>query len=61
MAEQEREIDNIELGEQLRDCPACGYTDGFHNMFRRQKDTIKWYLICPQCSSIFDAGLTVTG
>lgn len=49
----------MRMAEEFRDCPVCGYADGFHNMFRKTDDkgSLKWYLICPQCSSIFDIGL----
>ncbi|MHC4644765.1 MAG: hypothetical protein ACYTBJ_04635 [Planctomycetota bacterium] len=60
MAEDQREVIPVRMGDQFRDCPECGYTDGFHNMFRKTNDggILKWRLICPQCSSIFDIGLT---
>ncbi|HUW20884.1 MAG TPA: hypothetical protein VMW16_16410 [Sedimentisphaerales bacterium] len=59
MAKDKREIKKVRMAEEFRDCPVCGYADGFHNMFRKTDDkgSLKWYLICPQCSSIFDIGL----
>lgn len=62
MAQKQRKIKKMQMGRQFRDCPACGYTDGFHNMFEKtdKPGVLKWYFICPQCSSIFDIGLTVT-
>ena len=59
MADEEREIQKVDVDGEFRDCPACGYTDGFHNMFKKAGDgELKWYFICPRCSSIFDIGLT---
>ena len=62
MARKQRKIIGVEMGRQFRDCPACAYTDGFHNMFEKtdKPGLLKWYFICPQCSSTFDIGLTVT-
>ncbi|MBM4034284.1 MAG: hypothetical protein FJ291_21265 [Planctomycetes bacterium] len=43
-------------------CPQCGYQNGFHLSLKRLasdrhgNDTAIW-LICPSCSSLFDAGL----
>jgi hypothetical protein len=61
MAQKQRKIIEVDMGRQFRDCPACGYTDGFHNMFENadKPGLLNWYFICPQCSSIFDIGLTV--
>jgi uncharacterized protein (UPF0212 family) len=55
------QIIKVDMGRQFRECPACGYTDGFHNMFEKadKPGLLKWYFICPQCSSIFDIGLTI--
>jgi hypothetical protein len=60
MAENKREIIKVEIADEFRDCPVCGYTDGFHSMFRKATNgsRLERYLICPQCSSIFDIGLT---
>jgi hypothetical protein len=58
MAQEQREIKKVDVEVRFRDCPVCGYTDGFHNMFEDAGDgKLNWYLICPQCSSIFDIGL----
>ena len=57
----ERKIETVEMGQVFRDCPQCGYTDGFHNMFEKDDNgKVRWYFICPQCSSIFDIGLMVS-
>ncbi|WP_419176561.1 hypothetical protein [Desulfosediminicola sp.] len=50
----------IEFEDQFRTCPTCGYRDGFHSMFQREAELIKWLFICPACHDIFDIGLTAT-
>lgn len=49
----------ISIGEEMRDCPLCGYTDGFHNVFRpsSRQGMLDWLFVCPGCSECFDAGL----
>ena len=54
----EQDIQKIEMQDEFRICPACGYQDGFHSMFRRREATIEWLLICPSCHKWFDIGLT---
>jgi len=58
---KQRKVKKVKMGPLFRDCPACGYQDGFHSMFKKQANTrrLKWLLICPMCSSLFDVGLTV--
>lgn len=48
----------VEMQNQFRSCPTCGYRDGFHSMFEKEDETIKWLLICPSCHDAFDIGLT---
>lgn len=62
MAEEKREIKKVELEEEFSKCLACGYTKGFHNMFKKAVENghLKWYLICPQCGATYDIGLTFT-
>lgn len=54
------EVRKIEMGERFEVCPACGYKDGFHNIFVRSVENghMKWLLACPDCSARFDLGLT---
>lgn len=54
----DQDIQKIEMQDEFRVCPACGYEDGFHSMFNRQGDGIGWLLICPSCHKRFDIGLT---
>lgn len=48
------------IGEELKECPQCGYADGFHSMFKGAGDKVKWLLICPSCHAVFDPGLIAT-
>jgi hypothetical protein len=59
---EQSQIIKADMGRRFRNCPSCGYTDGFHNMFEKtdRSGSLKWYFICPQRSGIFDIGLTVT-
>lgn len=45
--------------EEFKICPACGYEDGFHSMFKKEDNITKWLFICPQCHQVFDIGFTV--
>jgi hypothetical protein len=51
------DVMKINLGKTFRDCPICNYGDGFHSMFQKADDEIKWLFICPACHRIFDLGL----
>lgn len=55
----EHDVKKITMKDEFRVCPECGYRDGFHSMFRKQGETIRWLLICPSCHKLFDIGLTV--
>lgn len=52
-------IIKVGLGDEFKICPACGYEDGFHSMFKRDNAVVSWLFICPACHQIFDVGLTV--
>ena len=54
----ETKVRRIEMGEEFRICPDCGYKDGFHSMFRKEEGERKWLFICPACHKIYDIGLT---
>ena len=47
----------VDMKEEFRSCPTCGYRDGFHSMFRMEDGVVKWLLICPSCHDAFDIGL----
>ena len=53
------EIKNVEMEDEFKVCPSCGYEDGFHSMFRKEGDVTKWLFICPSCHKIFNIGFTV--
>jgi hypothetical protein len=55
----DQRVEKIELQDEFRVCPACGYKDGFHSMFRKQGELTGWFFICPACHKIYDIGLTV--
>lgn len=52
----EDKINSMVFEDEFRACPICGYTDGFHSMFRQDKGRVKWLFICPACHEIFDIG-----
>ena len=54
----DHDVEKIEMKAEFRICPACGYRDGFHSMFRKQGETIRWLFICPSCHKLFDIGMT---
>lgn len=54
----DQEIKKLEMGAEFRVCPSCGYRDGFHSMFKKDRDITRWLFICPSCHEIFDIGLT---
>ena len=56
-------VRKMDVQRQLKNCPACGYTEGFHVMLARSDEKAKRFrllLICPMCAVICDAGLHVT-
>ena len=52
-------INYVQMDGEFKVCPSCGYKDGFHSMFRKDKDITRWFFICPSCHKVFDIGLTV--
>lgn len=52
-------INDVKMDDQFKVCPECGYKDGFHSMFKKESDIMKWLFICPSCHSVFDIGFTV--
>ena len=55
----EYEIKKIKFENEFKECPSCGYKDGFHSMFKKDAEAIKWFFICPSCHMVFDIGFTV--
>jgi transposase-like protein len=56
----EQGIQKIDMKNEFRFCPTCGYADGLHSMFKRQGQHIHWLLICPSCHRQFDIGFTAS-
>jgi hypothetical protein len=52
------EVNKVQMDGEFKICPSCGYQDGFHSMFKKDKDITRWYFICPSCHAVFDIGLT---
>ena len=53
------EVQKIDMKAEFKVCPACGYKDGFHSMFKKEDEVTKWLFICPSCHVVFDIGFTV--
>lgn len=51
-----KKIENIEIGEEFRICPSCGYEGGFHTSFLKEKNNYDIILICPTCGARYDIG-----
>lgn len=55
-------VRRLEVKNWERECPECGYQNGFHISLRRisaPEDTneVEVRLLCPSCSTAFDLGL----
>jgi hypothetical protein len=50
------DITRIELAEEFRICPQCGYELGFHSSFLRSEQGYRIILICPECGARYDVG-----
>ena len=55
----EETIKRIKMEGEFKHCPACGYKDGFHSMFRQEGEITRWLFVCPACRAVFDIGFTV--
>ncbi len=44
--------------EDFRTCLNCSYARGFHFSLKKENDSIKVILICPECGSSYSIGLT---
>ena len=54
------DVQTISMEDEFKVCPTCGYKDGFHSMFKKEGQVIRWLFICPSCHDVFDIGLTRT-
>jgi len=60
MAERQDDIEQVEVKDEFRTCPSCGYKDGFHVSFvPKETGKLKLVLICPSCSARYDIGMTL--
>ncbi len=53
------EVKKVKLGDEFKNCPTCGYRDGFHSMYKRVNGDIQVFSICPSCHDIFDLKLSI--
>jgi uncharacterized Zn finger protein len=51
-----RDITKIELAEEFRICPQCGYELGFHSSFLKAESGYLIILICPECGARYNVG-----
>ena len=51
-----RDIVKVELAEEFRICPQCGYELGFHSSFLPDGAGYRIILICPECGARYDVG-----
>jgi transposase-like protein len=52
-------VNSVVMEKEFKVCPSCGYKDGFHSMFKKEKNVSKWLFICPSCHNVYDIGFTV--
>ena len=52
------DIQAIQIEEEFKVCPTCGYRDGFHSMLKKEEETVKILFICPGCHDVFDTSLS---
>lgn len=48
------EIHEINVEDEFKVCPTCGYRDGFHTMLKRIEGEKTSLFICPACHDIFN-------
>ncbi len=53
------EIKTVSVTDEFKNCPTCGYLDGFHSMLKHHKNEWQMLFICPSCHDVFDVGLTL--
>ena len=52
-------IIKVQMENEFKICPSCGYEDGFHTMLKKEGDVMRLLFICPSCQNIFDIGQTL--
>ena len=60
-----QDVEKVVVEEVFKECPKCGYKDGFHIMLERMKTDpedkmLSIKMICPSCRQIYDAGLKLS-
>lgn len=52
----DRNTPDLAVDRELHACPECGYQQGFHVAFVREKnrEELRLELICPNCSARFN-------
>ncbi len=50
------EVQHVQIEDEFKVCPSCGYKDGFHSMLKKEQDKFRWLFICPSCHDVFDVG-----
>ncbi len=50
---------HCDMKQVFMHCPVYNPGDGFHSMFQKSGDKIKWLFLCPSCHRIFDLGFTI--
>jgi uncharacterized Zn finger protein len=53
------DVQKAEMKDEFKVCPACGYEDGFHSMFKKEGEITNWLFICPACHVVYDIGFAV--
>jgi predicted RNA-binding Zn-ribbon protein involved in translation (DUF1610 family) len=51
-----RDIVKVDLAEEFRICPQCGYELGFHSSFLQAEEGYRIIFICPECGARYDVG-----
>jgi hypothetical protein len=61
MDDTSKEIVAVEVKQEFRICPTCGYERGFHVAFmpKGNKGSLRMILLCPNCAARFDIGKTL--
>jgi len=60
MAANMPKVHHMDMKDELTRCPDCDYDGGFHSIFVNEhtNGSVKWLLICPNCRSKYNVGLT---
>jgi len=53
------EVQHVQIEDEFKVCPTCGYKDGFHSMLKKELNRFRWLFICPSCHDVFDVEYSV--